>query len=228
MFQYKLPSVSAAFNAYIDTDIPNVTASVRHIKDFTLHRDQYDRYPALRSMTTVINWKSNVNNADATYNFRAKHEATLHRGDLMYDPAQQTIGMITWNVDHVVDCKKTQITKCNAWVRIVRHVPETVDNQTGYLIEPEHDECVVGTMPCVYAEMYGRYDYGVENNAPGILPDHTIEVKLQFNPETHGLRSGDKFTVKGIPHRVMIVDRSQINLEETHGVIMLICERMAP
>ena len=118
--KYLIPNVGTAFRDYLNTDIPNVTATLKQIRDYTAHRDEFDEYPSLRAMTTVINWKSNVSGSDLTHNFRTALEADMVRGDMFYDPASGTIGLVNWYVDRMVDCLRTQITECNVRVSVER------------------------------------------------------------------------------------------------------------
>lgn len=221
---YRIPDLAGAFNKYLNTDIANVTTSLRHASDYTLHRDSWAEYPLIRGMTSIINWKSNVNNADLTYNLRVGLDADLVRGDMVYDPETGFIGIVNWNVDKMVDCKRTQVTTCNIRTTVYRNVPEKVD-ETGYLVEDAHRAIIVDNMPCIYTEMYGRFEYIKTTNTPGISPDQTIEVKMQANKETLQIKSGDLFYVHGILHKIMVVNYSQLNMDGDKGVLIVICER---
>lgn len=222
---YRLPDIAKAFNEYVDTDIPNVTVQLQHVKDYSQYHDAWDKYPSIRAFTSIINWKSNVNNADMTYNYRSKLTDDLTRGDMLYSPDNGSVGMINWNVDSMVDCKKTQVTTCNAMIVIMRHIPEVVDKRTGMLVAEAHDKVIVQSMPVVFTEMYGRYDYAKNQNTPGIIISQAIEVKLQANPETLGIKSGDFFVLRGEVHNIMVVNCSQLSIDGTKGVLDLICDR---
>lgn len=224
MYAYRVPNVAEAFDAYVDTPIPHVTAALRRVRDFTEFDDDWGRYPIVKGLTTVINWKSSVNNADMTYNLRVKLSDDLRRGDLLYDPETGTIGMVNWNVDAMIDCKKTQVTACNIRATIKRHMPEVVDDN-GMLVTEACDRVIVNNLPCVYSEIYGRYDYGKNTNSPGIVPDQTVEIKVQANKDTLQLRSGDTLKIHDIPHKIMVINRSQLDMSGTYGTLTLICER---
>lgn len=223
--KYLIPNVGTAFRDYLNTDIPNVTATLKQIRDYTAHRDEFDEYPSLRAMTTVINWKSNVSGSDLTHNFRTALEADMVRGDMFYDPASRTIGLVNWYVDRMVDCLRTQITECNVRVSVEREQEEILDPGTGQVLVPGGPKTLVDRMPAVYYEMYGRYDFTERTSTPGVFPDQEVEIRLQMNPETGAIQSGDTIMIRGIEHVIEIVNRSQLNMDGTRGVLSLICKR---
>lgn len=225
-YTFGLAPVVQAFNDYIDTEIPNVNGDFKQCADYTQHRDAWGEYPEVRAMTSVINWKSNVGGSDMIHNFRTKLTEDIHRGDIVYDTASGTIGMITYYVDTLIDCKKTQVSACNGWFTIKRHVPEKLDKKTGMVISEAGETVIADRMPGFFASMYGRYTYEVANNTPGIVPDQKIEVKLQWNPETREIKSGDTFTIRGIEHRVMFVTYDYVDMDDRYGYIVLTCERV--
>lgn len=225
-YTFELAPVVQAFNDYIDTDIPNVTGYFKQCVDYTEHRDAWNEYPDVRAMTSVINWKSNVGGSDMIHNFRTKLTEDIHRGDIVYDINSGTIGMITYYVDALIDCKKTQVSACNGIFTITRDIPEVVDNKSGELVSEATQKTIVDKLPGFYSSMYGRFVYEVQNNTPGIIPDQRIEVKLQWNPETRNIKTGDKFTIRGIEHRVMFATYDYVDMDEQYGYIVLTCERV--
>ena len=46
-----------------------------------------------------------------------------------------------------------------------------------------------------------------------------------MNPETGAIQSGDTIMIRGIEHVIEIVNRSQLNMDGTRGVLFLICKR---
>ena len=226
-YVFELAPVQEAFETYVDTDIPNVNSDLYHCKDYEEHRNAWAEYPTIRAMTTVINWKSNVNNSDTTHNFRTKLSVDLQRGDYVYDIPSGQIGIVAWFVDSMPDCKKTQVSGCNLWATVKRRVPDEIDPDTGMLITEAHDEVIADNYPAVYSALYGRYDYEMRNNTPGIAPDQKIEVKIQFNEVTKNIREGDTLDIHGVLHRVMFTTYSTVDMDETHGIIVLTCERVA-
>lgn len=224
MYNYTMPDLASAFDAYVDQTIPNVISELRCARDYTDHADNWTLYPTVRGLTTVINWKSNVGNADMTHTFRTKLSSDIQRGDLVYDAEQDLVGMVNWNIDMMVDCKKTQIAACNSWIVVYRHTPEVVDKR-GFLVTDAFENIIVNRMPCVYVEMYGKIEYEKGTNSPGIIPEQAVEVKVQANPETINIQTGDYFSLHNIPHKVLIVNKSQTDASGEHGVIAMICER---
>lgn len=225
-YTYELPPVAQAFEAYIDTDIPNATGDFYVCKDYTSFGNDWTKYTKIRAMTSVINWKSNVGGSDSVHNLRTKLSADIHRGDYIYDPASGTIGLITYFIDNMPDCKRTQVSTCNAQIEIYRDVPENVDPATGILIEEAGTKVIVNKMPAFYSSMYGRFLYEIGNNIPGIMPDQKIELRLQWNPATKNIASGDRFMLRGIEHRVMFITYDYLDMDDENGFIVLTCERV--
>lgn len=225
-YRYELPPVAQAFEAYIDTDIPNATGDFYVCDDYTTFGNEWKQYRKIRAMTSVINWKSNVGGSDSVHNFRTKLSADIFRGDYVYDPVSGSIGLITYFIDLMPDCKRTQISTCNAQIEIYRDVPEEVDAATGILISEAGIKNITRKMPAFYSSMYGRFLYEIGNNTPGIMPDQKIELRVQWNPETKNIASGDRFILRGIEHRVMFVTYDYLDIDDEHGFIVLTCERV--
>lgn len=225
-YQYDIAPVREAFEAYIDTDIPNTTGDFHICCDYTLHGNEWTEYPKIRAMTSVINWKSNVGGSDSVHNIRTKLSADIHRGDYVYDPTSGTVGLITYFIDNMPDCKRTQVSTCNAQVEVYRDVAENIDPETGMLIAEATTETVVHKCPAFYSSMYGRFLYELGNNVPGIMPDQKIELRVQWNNETKNLASGDRFVLRGIEHRVMFITYDYLDMNDEHGFIVLTCERV--
>lgn len=228
-YVYPLAPFEQAFNDYVDTVIPNVNSDLWLCHDYEECKGDWSDCEVIRAMTTVINWKSNVGNSDTTHNFRTKLSVDLKRGDYVKDIATGEVGMIVWFVDKMPDCNKTQVSGCNLRTTIYRPngVPEVIDPRTGTLVQKASDLVIAEEYPCVYTTLYGRYDYEMRNNTPGIAPDQKIEVKIQFNEATRQIREGDLLDIHGILHRVMFVTMSTVDIDETHGVMVLTCERVA-
>lgn len=225
-YNYELPDVAKAFAKYIDTDIPNATGFFNICRDYTLAQDSWGSYPQVRAMTSVINWKSNVGGNDLVHNFRTKLDADLCRGDYVYDPRSGTVGLVTYYIDAMPDCKRTQVSTCNAKISLYRDVPEKLDPATGMLVSEAGQETVTDAMPAFYSSMYGRFIYEIQNNTPGIMPDQRIEVRVQWNSQTRLAAPGDRFVLRGIEHRVMFITYDFLDYDEEHGFIVLTCERV--
>lgn len=225
-YVYQLAPVREAFEDYIDTEIPNVTSDVYHCRNYEEFKNDWSQYEKIRAMTSVINWKSSIGGSDSTRNFRTKLDVDLRRGDYIYDIPSGVIGMITWNVDNMPDCKKTQVSSCNIYTTVYRKVGQTLDDDAR-VIEEAHEEIIAENYPAVYAGMYGRYDYEQRMNTPGIFPDQKIEVKIQFNDVTKQIESGDLLDIHGVQHRVIFTTYSFVDIDCDGGYIILTCERAA-
>lgn len=226
MYQYNLAPVKQAFDDYMNTDIPNTTGTFKQCEDFSLYRNDWDEYPDLRCMTSVINWKSSIGGSDSTRNFRVSLDTPIHRGDLIYDPMSNSVGMLTWHIENMPDCHRSQISTCNAYMSVKRNVPEKLDEMTGMVIQEASTKLVVDHMPICYGGMYGRYNYEVSNNTPGIMPDQKIEIRVQWNPETMDIKNGDFVIVRNVEHRVMFITWDYLDADDAHGYIVLTCERV--
>ena len=224
-YRYDLAPVRAAFESYVDTEIPNVTGAFRVCADYTEHRNNWTLYPEVRAYTSVINWKSNVGGADSVRNFRVKLSEDIHRGDLVYDPESGTIGLLTYYIDSVVDCKKTQITSCNLITTVKRNIPDVLNSETGVVVTAAHQDIIAASIPCFYSSMYGRFTYEIGNNTPGIIPDQKMEVKMQWNSETSAILPGDELLVHGMKHRIMFGNYEYIDISGDHGFVIFTCER---
>lgn len=225
MYNFIVPDVAAAFDAYLATDIPNVNREYKITRDISVENFSWENCRSIRGFTTLINWKSSINNADMTYNFRTSLSEDIIRGDLLRDMNTGDIGMVTWNVDRVIDCKKTQVTSCNVRLKITREMPEVIDNETGYLISPKETKVLIDNFPAIFIEMYGRTDYDQATNTPGIFPDQSVDIRMQANPVTLGLQTGDRIIAHGIAHKVKVINRAQLTPDGQNGVIIVMCDR---
>lgn len=225
MYNFLVPDVAAAFDAYLATPIPNVNRDFKLTRDFSAAGFNWESCRSIRGFTTLINWKSSINNADMTYNFRTSLLEDIIRGDLIRDDITGDIGMVTWNVDRVIDCKKTQVTSCNVRINITREMPEVIDNETGILITPQETKTLISNFPAIFIEMYGRADYEQASNTPGIFADQDTDIRVQANPITLSLRSGDRIIAHGISHKIKVINRAQLSPDGQHGLLILMCDR---
>lgn len=198
----------------------------------------------VRAQQTPIDWKSKIGNSDMSTNFKTTHETKIHKGDLVIRE-DGGIYLLNWNVTDHANNQATQSTLCNEFITVKRMRRETTDEE-GFLTEGdplENDlpfgigeynvgdntpmETIVDNMPCSYTEYAGRPDFSTAAGQPGILGDDLISVYFQYNRQTKNIRVGDQFIIGPYTYRTINMTEAEVNIEKTHGIIMLNARRIA-
>lgn len=120
----------------------------------------------------------------------------------------------------------TQAQICNLKLTLTRHVQAAADAR-GFVVTPAHDEVVLNEHPATFNPYAGRPDYIATANVPGINADSLMSGQIQFNPVTKNITINDEFEYGGFTYRMINVDWSEVNYDNTRGIINFNCKRVA-
>lgn len=134
--------------------------------------------------------------------------------------------MLTWDVKEHMNNQATQAQILNLKMNLKRRVKATSDNR-GFVIEPEHEEYILRNHPATFTTYAGRPDYIATSNTPGINADSLMSGQIQFNEKTKLMRINDEFEFGGFTYRIINVDWTETNYEQTAGLINFNCKRVA-
>lgn len=163
------PVLESDFNNWLQTDVPGVNYTFEVVKNW-YDRDKQDYDPTfIRASFFPISWKSKIGNSDMGSNFLSNTKVDIKKGDYVIREDGE-IYVLDWKVQRKPNVQTSQAKDCNAMLEIWRTVPEVLDDR-GYVIAPQHDDCVIPPIPCVWTSHSGRPDFAVAYNTPGINPD---------------------------------------------------------
>lgn len=179
----------------------------------------------LRALYFSINWKSKIGNSDANSNFKTSYRVKIRKGDIVIREDGR-VYMLNWKVQEMPNNQTTQAIDCNATLTFTRHRDEAVDER-GFLVEEAHEEIVVPSIPCVYAEYTGRPDYAANYNTPGISQDHLLTVQVQWNERSRNLRVGDEFRLLHSQYRIVDLVGTELDIRQEYGILNLMARKVA-
>lgn len=194
---------------------------------FQLIEDWYeqDEKKFIRAAQTAIDWKSKIGNSDMSTNFKVAKNISIQKGNMAIRE-DGIIYLLSWNIQNHPNNWATQSTECNANVEFTRTVPDKTDER-GMLIAPAHTEIIAPMIPISHTEYAGRPDYMASRGQPGINADHLITVSVQWNSKTKNIRVDDEFILGMYAYRVINVSIAEVNIDQTHGVLVLNAKRIA-
>lgn len=178
----------------------------------------------LRAAYFPINWKSKVGNSDVNKNFRTDYRVEIQKGDMIVgDDGKYHI--LNWDVQNYPNTQTTQAVECNLYLTVTRNVPRKAD-PSGKIIDEAHVETIFEKLPASFWEYASRPEYQVNTNTPGILADATIVGQIQFNDMTRQVRLNDEFVWGNYTYRVINIDWTEVDINETFGIIRLTAKRV--
>ena len=124
--------------------------------------------------------------------------------------------MLTWDVKEHMNNQATQAQICNLKLTLKRHVQPVADAR-GFIQTPAHDEHLLAAHPATFTTYAGRPDYISQPGVPGINPDSLMAGQVQFNSATRRMRINDEFEYGGFTYRIINIDWTEVNYEQTAG-----------
>lgn len=218
------PTILSDYRNQLHSDVPNT------VFDFRLLRNWYDQFEnkeeiMIRAEHFPINWKSKVGNSDANKNFYTDYDVEIKKGDIVIRE-DGLILMLNWSTQQYINAQTTQAIECNNYITVTRHVDAKADKR-GFKYEDAFDEIIVDKLPCVMSEYAGRPDYQVSQNTPGVHADMLTIASMQYNDRTSKIKIGDEFDWGTFRYRVINLNLAEVNINRTHGVLVLNAKRVA-
>lgn len=178
-----------------------------------------------RAQMVPLDWKSTYGTGDKGSDFKTGFDPVCRRGDMVVrDDGIEFL--ISWPVDLKVNCQSTQIKKCNLRLEVYRRIPDVVDS-LGYLVLPAHNDVIAPEIPAAASLYYGRPEYQVSVNVPGILADNIAMVQAQWNPSTMNIKINDEFIWGNYTYRVVDVNFSEVDIDMQYGLVNLTGRKVA-
>lgn len=178
----------------------------------------------LKSEISNMDFKSKISNSDNAVICKVSKSIDLIKGDMLYDSVKGIYYLCTWSVFEEVNCKKTQLQICNTSITIQRYVSEIVDNSTGNVVTAAKWTDIVFSMRG-WISRTGYYDFEIKNNTPGIVPNNKMILSFQANSSTLAVKIKDEFDYHLSRYQVVDVEYSELNPDETTGLVVLYVER---
>ena len=172
-----------------------------------------------------MDWKSKVGNSDASANFKTDWLNPIWKGDYIIRDHGEIL-LLTWDIKEHMNNQATQAQICNLKLTLMRHVQATADAR-GFIETPAHDETILFEHPATFTPYAGRPDYIATANVPGINADSLMSGQIQFNEQTKRITVNDEFEYGGFTYRLINVDWSEVNYDNTAGIINFNCKRVA-
>lgn len=219
------PSIRTDYSAFLSTDIPNVTHTVKLVRDWSLKDDTTNKPPFIRCILYPINWKSNFAAADEGVNFRTDFREVIKKGD-MIEKEDGDVYLVAWAVHGQINNQPSQAKRCNHIVNIIRRIDDKLDKD-GYLIEKAHDKVIVGDTPCCIYQYDGRPEYKPIQGQPGIVPEALCIFDIQMNAQTKNLREDDTFLWGYDRWRVININHAGVNIIKQTGLLQVSARRVA-
>ena len=97
----------------------------------------------------------------------------------------------------------------------------------GFVETPAHDEDILVDHPATFTTYAGRPDYIASAGIPGINADSLMTAQVQFNDATKQITINDEFKFGGFTYRIINVEWTEVNYEQTAGIINFNCKRVA-
>lgn len=218
------PTILSDYKNYLHSDIPNA------VYDFRVLRNWYDQFRnvepiIIRAEHFPINWKSKVGNSDANKNFYTDYDTKIQKGDICIRE-DGLIVMLNWSIQQYINAQTTQAIECNHMITVKRAYDAGADKR-GYKLFDAHDEIIVDSLPCVMSEYAGRPDFAAAQNSPGISADMLMVCHFQFNEYSKNVRIGDTFEYCGSTYRVINLNYTEVDINQTFGVITVNARRIA-
>lgn len=218
------PTILSDYKNYLHSDIPNA------VYDFRVLRSWYDQFTdeepvIIRAEHFPINWKSKVGNSDANKNFYTDYDTKIQKGDICIRE-DGLIVMLNWSIQQYINAQTTQAIECNHRITVKRAYDAVADKR-GYKLFDAHDEIIVDNLPCVMSEYAGRPDFAAAQNTPGISADMLMVCHFQFNEHTKDVRIGDTFEYCNSTYRVINLNYTEVDIDQTFGVITVNARRVA-
>ena len=221
---YVPPTLKSDYENLLDTDIEHFTHTFELVRDWFNREDSEDDKVYLRAAYFPINWKSKVGNSDVNKNFRTDYRVEIHKGDIVVDE-DGTPHLLNWDIQNYPNTQTTQAVECNLYLTVTRNVPRRAD-RTGRIIDEAHKETIFEKAPASFWEYASRPEYQTNYNAPGVLADATIVGQVQFNETTRQVRLNDEFEWGNITYRIINIDWTEVDINETFGLIKLTAKRV--
>lgn len=218
-------TIESDFERLLMHDVPNVNYTFDLIHDWYDHTENQEEHNFVRAQQTPIDWKSKIGNSDMSTNFKVSHRVEIHKGDMAIRE-DGLIYLLNWMVQNHPNNQATQSILCNARLTFTRLLPEEVD-ENGYLLRENATEVIAEALPCTHSEYAGRPDFALSQGAAGIMPDHLLNVSVQWNKRTRNIRIGDHFTLGDYTYRVVNISMAEVDIDEKHGVLILNARRVA-
>lgn len=125
--------------------------------------------------------------------------------------------MLNWMVTRHVNNQASQALQCNARLTFERYIGEKTD-EFGYLTEDAHWEKICEDLPCGFTPYQGRPDYETKTNSAGVVADSLYAGQVQLNDKTRKLKINDEFTYGDLRYRIINIDWSETNIDQTRGL----------
>lgn len=225
---YVPPTSKSDYRNMLYTQMDFFTGTYTLLRDWYAQFDEdYEPYQ-FRGTLYPIDWKSKIGNSDMSDNFKTGHGdefPELHKGDMLVSE-DGDIRMLNWQVTNHINNQASQALRCNARLTIERWVGDEVD-QYANLVEAAHWEVIVNELPCGLTPYQGRPDYSKAQNSPGVVADSLYSGQVQLNRQTRKLRINDEFSYCGARYRIVNIDWSETNINQTFGIININLRRVA-
>lgn len=223
--KYHIPqTIQSDFERYLYTDVPNVNYWYDGYSNWYTKEDEQTAY-RFRGSQFSINWKSKYSGSDNTQNLRAKIGTPLKKGDLLVREDGR-IYVVYWNIEPEINNIRTQVQECNAMSKFVREQAAQVGDDFK-LESAESDIVIAEQIPFSISFIQNRFEYDIANNVPGIVPNDTAVVSVQFNEQTRNLQIGDMFEYWGSVRRIVSIVQYEIDIHKTHGLLTFYAEKVA-
>lgn len=123
------------------------------------------------------------------------------------------------------NCYACEPPRLNARITILRSVPRQVDSLGRVTREAGKEIVCENLLAAIQPETAPMS--APTANAPGIYPETRIHGYVAFSEQTRTIQPGDEFTWSNAVYRILDAFWTEVDINETYGVIHLRCQRKA-
>lgn len=227
------PTIESDFKRLLEHDVPHANYTFELIHDwYAAQAEDYEKI-FIRAQQTPIDWKSKIGNSDMSENFKTSYDQKIRKGDYVVRE-DGIIYLLTWNVVEHPNNQASQTTECNDYLTFTREYHAAVDDY-GYEIvdDPMRDHLdergrliVVKDIPASHSEYSGRPEYSIAESQPGIVPNHLVNMYIQYNSTTAQIRIDDQTKIGDYIYAVHNVYDGETDMNKEYGTLYLQLRRL--
>ena len=227
------PTLESDFKRLLEHDVPHTNFTFELIHErYTAQEDNYEPV-FIRAQQTPIDWKSKIGNSDMSTNFKTSFDHQIFKGDIAVRE-DGTIYLLNWNVTLHPNNQSSQLVECNDILPFPReHLVATnqygfeIDDEPGVELDENGREIIVKEIPASHSEYAGRPEYSVSESYAGVNANNLINIYVQWNCKTKGIRIDDTVEIGSYTYVIQNVYTAEVNIHKTHGCLYLQARREA-
>ncbi len=223
---FKPPTLQADFDRFLDGDLPNQVMDFELIPDWYARSEPDYEPKIIRGEFYPDSTKSRYENTDSAMNIRCSVTSGIKKGDMVIPSNTGIPYILDWEIHLESNNAPSRALRCNFYLTIKRYSKGKTDSR-GIRTTAPGFETVVDALPVNGYRYDGRRQYSAASGTPGVTPNASTLVTVQYNDQTKNIHVNDEFQWGDETYQIVDVNRSGLNLEQTSGTLVLWCNEKA-